>query len=318
MGQQVLVGDIGGTHARFALATDARGGLQLEYFQKLHGNDYPAFRDAVATYLSMLDTKPSHALLAVAGVVTGGEVQMTNRDWTVSPARLKETFAFEAVELVNDFAAMARSIPELEPEIFQPIYAGQAIPAAPVLVAGAGTGLGVATLLPEAGNRWRVVSGEGGHTAYSARTDIEFELFGLLHAEYGYVSNELVCSGMGMEPLHRGLCHLAGTAYEVLDPQSVLDRAEAGDTICLDVCRIRARAIMGAAGDAALTNATWGGVVLAGGVTQRLYPYLLEPESLERFQQRGPRTKIMSSIPIRMMIEEKAPLLGAAALFFDH
>lgn len=316
METRVLVGDIGGTNARFGIATRDGAGIHLEAFETLEGDGFASFKEAMGAYLSRIDSTPRHALLAVAGIIKGGDVAMTNRAWTVSSSSLEQTFGFASVRLVNDFAAMARAIPELEADQFTTLRAATADPAAPILVAGAGTGLGVATLLPEAGNKWRVIGGEGGHCAYSPQTRLEFELAALLRAEFGYVSNELVCSGMGMEPLHRGLCQLAGIAYEVALPQAVLDRADAGDEICLNVCRIRARAIMSAVGDAVLTNATWGGVVLAGGVTARLQAYLCETESLARFDARGPRTEAMMGIPIKMLTQDTAALRGAAALFF--
>ncbi len=320
MDEPILVGDAGGTNIRFGIARRRPdGSLELDHFSKQRGADFDNFDGALTSYLRSVSKRPRKAFFAVAGIVENGQVEMTNRSWCVRSDDIKQRFNFDTVALMNDFAAMARAVPVLGFEAFEVIYPGLPIGEAPLLVAGAGTGLGVATLLPPnaACPHWAVISGEGGHAAYAPRTDLEFALAKALKTEFGYVSNELVCSGQGMERLHRTLCRLYDKPFTVLPPQTVLDQAAEGDQICLDICQIRARAIMQSAGDAVLLNGAWGGVVLAGGVTERLMPYLLEEASHLRFTDRGVKSKIMSRIPVYLMTQEKASLYGAAALSFD-
>lgn len=316
MTEQILVGDIGGTNARFGLATLQYEKIEIAHFKKMPGSDYASFEDALADYLSCVGMRPDVALFAVAGIPRDGAVQLTHRNWQVSAHALKARFEFADVSLVNDFAAMARAVPELGMEAFETIHQGSQNESGAMLVAGAGTGLGVGTLLPEPDNQWRVISGEGGHMAYAPRTDLDAELAKRLRAKAGYVSYELVCSGKYMRLVHETLCEIAGQNYQEMSPQAVLDLAERGDEICLDLCRVRARAILSAAGDATLVNGAWGGVVLAGGVTQHLSGYLCEDAALACFFERGPRTSQMQGVPVRLMMAEEAPLIGAAAIHF--
>jgi len=314
MSQNILVGDIGGTSARFGLASAGVDGGGISHAKKLKGDDHAHFADAMAAFLETCPEIPEHALLAVAGPVSQGEVRLTNREWCISVAELKSRFGFSSVTLVNDFAAMARAVPELPDENFVTLLTGQAEEGAPILVAGPGTGLGMATLLP-ANNGWRVLGGEGGHTAYAPRSAEDVGIANILRTEHGFVSHELVASGMGLEPVHRAMCKLHGKDFEALEPALMLELADKGDYICQRVCALRSRAVMGFAGDMALANGARGGVVLAGGVTARLLPWLNQPEALSYFLERGPRSDYMLSIPVRAMQGEFVALTGAAALF---
>lgn len=316
MTQSILVGDIGGTSARFGLAPPTADMAGLSDAKKLNGDDYTHFAEAMAAYLETCPEPPEHALLAVAGPVCDDEVRLTNRDWCISVPELKSRFGFLSVTLVNDFAAMARAVPELPDENFTTLLRGQAAENAPILVAGPGTGLGMATLLPT-NKGWHVLGGEGGHTAYAPRSPEDVSIANILRAEHGFVSHELVTSGMGLEPVHRAMCKLHGKSYTSLQPAQMLDLADKGDDICQRICALRARAVMGFAGDMALANGARGGVVLAGGVTARLLPWLDQPEALAYFLERGPRSDYMLPIPVRVMHGEFVALVGAAAMFRD-
>lgn len=318
MTSSVLVGDVGGTSVRFALATRSGNRVSLSGFRKLEGDRFASFSDALSAYLSDAGLAPQAALFALAGPTDGREVRLTNRAWTVSAAGLESAFGMDSVRLVNDFTAMARAVPELAETDFEIIRPGEPVDGAPILVAGPGTGLGTATLLGSARTGWSVLSGEGGFTAYAPRNDLEWALFKLLEAGHGFVSHELVCAGSGLAPVHKALATLHGQAWRPMDPADVLAAAQAGDPVCLDICTIRSRALLGALGDLALTVGATGGVVIAGGVAKRLKSYLAEPESLDRFARRGPRTDYLARVPIRLMSLEEAPLLGAAALYFDQ
>lgn len=321
MPDSVLVGDIGGTNVRFGRARlGFAGHPEVEDIAVMPGDNFGSFDDALNVYLGQLGNKrPECALFAFAGPVKDGVVQLTNRNWTVNGKELARKVGLAQVRLVNDYAAMARSIPELGDESFRLLHDGR-VPdqRAPILVAGPGTGLGMATLLPEGDRGWRVMTGEGGHAAFAARTDREWELTKRLHETHGYVSKELVLSGSGLDAVHKALCEIDGVAWEQTPPAEIMRRANEGDRLARDICEIRAGATLDALGDAALINGTRGGVVITGGVAERLVDWLGQPEALSRFFQRGPMSHYMEPIPIRLLMEGEAALIGAAALHFDE
>ena len=313
----LLVGDVGGTNVRFAMGVQRDSGIHVETFRKYPGDSFTDFYEAVDHYLTETGLQPSSALFALAGPPVARSVTLTNRPWTISAEMLESKFHISRVDLINDFSAMARAVPELPDDAFDHIKPGQAVSGFPVAVTGPGTGLGVATLTGRAGRDWQVISGEGGHSAYAARTDLEWQVVKRLQARFGFISNELICAGIGLEPVHRALCEINGVSFETMSPAAVLAAAAEGDAVCQTICRLRADAVMGVAGDVALINGARGGVILAGGVAQRLSAYLNRPESLARFTDRAALAEYMAAIPIRLLRQESAPLIGAAAWHFS-
>jgi glucokinase len=309
----ILVGDIGGTNARFGLASKQRNNQYLiREFSKVSADKFPSLDEAINDYLNGLGTHPDHAVLAVAGPVSNGRVSFTNRDWSISQSDLQDRCAIKSVEFINDFTAMARSVPEMSADSFIDIHPGNAVAGAPVLVAGPGTGFGTATLLP-IGDSWRVLPGEGGHMAYAPQSDEELEVFKILRDLHGYISVELVCAGKGLEKLHQAVCIRHKTDYVPSPAYAILERAEQGDAICAEVCRIRTNTLMVAIASGALLSGAKGGIVLAGGVAKRLVDYISNPQSLERFFACWPESDFLKNIPIRLLTNPTAPLVGAAA-----
>lgn len=314
----VLVGDIGGTNVRFALASRKGGQLRIEHFEKLAGDDFGSFDTVLQEYLDRTGVSVSAACFALAGPVKNQEVTLTNRGWHVSASDLKTSFGFQEVCLINDFHAMARSVPEFAFETFDCVLPGTPQPGAPVLVAGPGTGFGVATLLTEPMGGWRVISGEGGHMAYAPRTDVEHELARVLTRDHGYVSNELVASGSGLDEVYSAFCEMFGRERVALSPEEMRQRADAGDELFRTLIEVRALAVMGAAGDLVLANGALGGVVLAGGVSERISDFLKTAEARQRFVARGPMSQYLEDCPVWLMREATAPLIGAAAYYEQH
>ena len=283
MTASVLVGDVGGTSVRLGMAHRDGGRIRIEQFSKRANDGFDSFETAIASYLAETGERPTKALFALAGPVANGEVHLINRpSWpTVSGHALKKAFGLQDATLVNDFAAMARAIPELPAESFEQIIRRDVLPRQPKLVAGPGTGFGVATLIPRDNGGWRVISGEGGHATFAAYTRREFEIVTLLQSRYGHVSNELICSGMGLEAVHRAICDLNGVEFAPMRPRDVLRAADEGDAIALEICQMRGRGIMGVVSDLALVNGCTGGVVIAGGVSQRLAKYLRQKPAID-------------------------------------
>lgn len=316
MPEPVLVGDVGGTNVRFALAVRRDGVLEVEDFLKLPGDSYASFEDALEHYLDQAGARARSACFALAGPIENQAVTLTNRQkWHVSAADVKSRFGFQDVRLINDFHAMARSVPEFDISSFDVILPGSPRPGAPILVAGPGTGFGVATLLLAPGGEWQVLAGEGGHMAYAPRTAAEFEMTRLLARDHGYVSNELVASGSGLEEVHRAFCEMFGRSYTDLMPDAMRQRADEGDEMFKSLIEVRALAVMGAVGDLVLANGALGGVVLAGGVSEHISGALRTPEARARFVSRGPMSEYLEDCPVWLMRDAEAPLIGAAAVF---
>lgn len=314
----VLVGDIGGTNARFALAQRREGRICIEHFLKLPGEAFSSFEDALRHYLKETGATAQSCCFALAGPVEGQAVTLTNRNWHVSAASLKDCFAFDDVRLINDFHAMARAVPEYSFDSFERVLVGSPKKGAPILVTGPGTGLGVATLFAGPEGSWSVLSGEGGHMAYAPRTDIERELTRVLTRDYGYVSNELVASGSGLGEVHKAFCEIFGREWFELSPQEMRVKADEGDEMFQTLIEVRALAVMGAAGDLVLANGALGGVVLAGGVSERLASFLASPQARQRFVSRGPMSHYLATCPVWLMRDDAAPLIGAAAYYEQH
>lgn len=321
MSASMLVGDVGGTNCRFAVARrDDKGAIALAHLMRFANDDFPDFGRALHAYLGRLAGEvPARALFALAGPPDEtGAITLTNRDWpTIRPGDLSSIAGFGEVTLVNDFAAMARAVPEMPADAFETILDGTGKPGAPILVTGPGTGFGISTLLPARGGGWHVLTGEGGHAAYAPRTLREAEIAARLAAGHGFVSTESVVSGAWLQPVFEVVSALHGQPPATLSPAEILARATAGEPVCAEVCELRAAAIMGAAGDAALITGAQGGVVLTGGVAERMGRWLRARQAEARFRQRGARTDWMAEIPVRVLHAAEAPLVGAAALAFD-
>ena len=313
--QSVLVGDVGGTNVRFAVARRHHGKLQLDSVTIYKGTDIPSFSDAVGRFTSSLETIPNAALFALAGPLReDGTIIITNREWPViDPKVISSRFGIENVRIVNDFAAMARAIPELDDDQFELVAPGKYMPDDPILVTGPGTGFGISTLLRKR-NGWITVTGEGGHTAFAPRTQREFDIMSIIARDHDYVSTEMIVSGKWLNPVYAAVCELHRETPKDLSPQHMLDLATAGDPVTREVCEFRARAVLGAAGDAALICGAKGGIVLTGGVAERIVPWLRDDAAIARLRNRGDMSAFLADTPVRVMMNNEAPLLGAAAL----
>jgi glucokinase len=333
----ILVGDIGGTNVRFALARVSGRRVAISNIWKRPGADFATFSAAIAAYRKTVPTALDGAAFGVAGPVEGGRVQVLHRDWFIDGMETAREIGVPRAVVVNDFMSMARSAPELDASVLKEIAPGRASPHGSITVGGPGTGFGVAILRrfvarDGAADGWIVVGGEGGHQLFTPQTELEWCVAENLRASENaldaalpdggkrhkpYVSNEIVAAGAGFDATLAALADAMGVKRAALSPAEVETRAAAGDPLSLEMCRLRARTVMSALGDAALSANTTGGVFIAGGVAVRLEPYLKEAAALARFRERGPRTELLSEMPIRLIVSEEAPLLGAACLWLD-
>lgn len=313
----LLVGDAGGTNVRFALAHVVSGRVTLSEIWKRPGEQYPTFESALDAYLTETRADYAGASFGFAGVTGGPTVELLNRGWVVDLAAVKARLGVGGLTVVNDFIAMARSAPELSGDQLKALSSGDADPQGSIAVGGPGTGLGVG-LLRNTGGGWVVVGGEGGHQAFTPETEIEWKLAERLRRELGYVSNEIVTAGMGFEDTRDALFEVMGLKPKPMTQAEVIDAAHAGDAMALEFCRIRARATLTSMGNMALVSNAAGGVFIAGGVAQRLEPWLKERATLDRFYKRGVRTGLVKPIPLRLITSDAAPLIGSAHLWMDE
>lgn len=314
----VLVGDVGGTNVRFGVAlADDTGKYTVTSFVKWAGEDFPSLQEAIRTFIQGLERPPKHMSLAVAGPIKNGVAELTNRAWSVGEKDCVDRFDMSGVMLFNDFTAMSRCVPELPDDDFDHVHTGAALPSEPILVAGPGTGFGVGYLVPVK-KGWRVLSTEGGFTAFAPRTQAEMDVTLILQKSYDFVSTELICSGKGLNPVHRAVCERRGIPYAQLPPAEISRLGALGDAVCQEVCMMRASATMGAIGDLALSGGARGGIVLAGGVSERMIDWFRKPVAMQRYFNRGHHEDYVRNIPIRLLTNPMAPLIGAAALYWDH
>lgn len=313
----ILVGDAGGTNVRFALAHVDGGHVSVASVWKRPGADYATFGSALDAYLAETKPKADGAAFGFAGAVRNGQVDMLNRAWSVDHADLKAQLRLEQVVMVNDFFAMARSAGELGADDVMEISQGEIDPTGNIAVGGPGTGFGVG-VLRRYRDGWIVLAGEGGHQAFGPQVELEFKVAERLRAYGLYVSNEIVAAGVGFDDTRRALAEVMGVPDPRLTQAEVNAAAAKGDAFAVQFCRLRANAVMTAMGNTALATVATGGVYLAGGVSQHLILWLKERSALDRFYSRGPRTGLLSRIPIRLITSETAPLAGAAHLWLDQ
>jgi glucokinase len=321
-----LVADIGGTHARFALAdTVGRAPLHLDSVRNLAVADHASLVDAARHYLRLMDPlprAPGQAVFGVAGRVEGDLARITNHPWVISRPEIAAALGLPParVGLVNDFTAQAMATTLLEAGDLAAIGDVPLQAAAPArvdrtcAVIGPGTGLGVSALLLREG-RVIPLETEGGHVSFAATTEQEAAVWAVLAARYGRVSNERLLSGNGLSNLHHALRVLAGDAEPApLRPAEVTEGARQGDATCVRAVELFCEVFGAIAGDLVLTLGAWDGVFLAGGLVPKLIAELQGPAFRRRFEDKGRFAASLARVPVMAVLHPQPGLLGAAAI----
>src|SRR5262249_40523790 len=303
-----LVGDIGGTNARFAIAEPGSYPSNVRKLPKTH---YPGLVEAVEDYLSgapMLE----EAVLAVAGPIVGDEVAFSNSVWRFSIEDVRKRFGFRRLVVINDLLAHALCVPALHPDEIGSLKSGTRDPSQPAVVIGPGTGLGIAFLLNNAGTPVGIPS-EGGHATFAPMDRVQVEILSRLQGRYGHVPVERLLSGPGLLAIATTLAQMNGKVIDVHDPRDVSARAAAGQcSICREAIQIFSSILGSTAGNLALTLLTGGGVFITGGLCRGLRPQLDVEALTNAFIAKGRLQSYLHDIPIDQILRPHAGLLGAA------
>jgi glucokinase len=311
-GVGVVLADVGGTNVRFALLTD--GGLSP--IEHLAVRDHKRFSDALAAYLARQTQRAAirSAIFAVAGVVTGERCALTNNAWVVDAAELRAHFGFTGINIVNDFEAIAWSLPRLTGNDLRIVGGGEPVKDAPMVALGPGTGLGVAAYLPRENGAF-VLHSEGGHATVPSGSPREDAIIENLRQQFGHVSVERVLSGQGLENLYRAIASLDSLTAPERSAAEITQAAIAGrcpvsraalDTFC---------AMLGdVAGNFALGFCAQGGVFIAGGIASHIRGYLPRSQFRARFEAKGRMRDYVTAIPVYMILHGDPAFIGLQSL----
>jgi glucokinase len=307
----ILIGDIGGTNARFSILLDAYA--EPVQFTSVKTADYHTIDDAIQNaILDKTSVQPRSTILAIAGPIESDEIPLTNCDWVVKPKNMLANLGFQEVIVINDFEAQALAIAALGDDHRDVIGSPHPDMMASRVVLGPGTGLGVAGLV-YARHMWFPVPGEGGHIDLGPRSKRDLEIFPHLEAIEGRISGEQILCGRGLVNLYRAVCAADGIEPAFFDPADVTANglsnanAQAAETLSLF------STYMGrVAGDLALIFMARGGVYLAGGISQKIIPALKGPEFRAAFEDKAPHNALLASIPTYVVTHSQAALAGLA------
>lgn len=306
-----LVGDIGGTSARFAI--QLASGQALQCTAQYACADFPGLLEAVRHYLAEHRLPaPRQFCVGVAAAITDDGIRFLNNSWSFSRRKLREQLALQRLLVINDFAALAYSLPSLAGEDLALVRPGTAIHDAAKIVVGPGTGLGLAGLVPSPGGAWAVVSGEGGHSTLAATSDEQQAVLQALRRDFPHVSAERVLSGPGLSNLYRATAHVAGLSVPELEPQQVVQAALDGqDPLALNTVRLFQEFLGSFAGNQALAFGARGGVYLGGGVLSRLGPLLDSTLIRQHFAAKGRVAEYLAPMPVWLIAARFPALQGA-------
>lgn len=309
-----LVADIGGTNARFALLAEGSETPQQE--STLQCADFPDLGAAAARYLQSQGAPPvKEAAVAVATPITSDRIKLTNNDWSFSIEQTRTALGLDRLVMVNDFTALALSLPLLGPDEYRQVGGGQPVRNTPIALIGAGTGLGVSGLVP-AGGAWIPIQGEGGHTAFSPVTPRETEVLKVMWRSYDHVSTERLASGPGLVALRDALCAVDGAAASALTPEEIARRGlEGTEPVCVEALEMFCSILGSAAANLCVTLGARGGVFIGGGIVPSLGPWFDRSPFRARFEQKGRFRTYVAAVPTYVITARNPALRGAARAF---
>ncbi|MEZ5537529.1 MAG: glucokinase [Thiolinea sp.] len=311
-----LVIDIGGTNIRLGLLPE--GDLSPRHIVSYKVRDFSGLHEVIAAYLKQA---PQHQLkeasVALAGPVDGDVLQLTNHGWRFSASDIRQAFALQRLKVINDFTALALSLPHLKAEELVQLGGGAAETHGAIALLGPGTGLGVSGLVRTAAGFYPL-SGEGGHVSLGARTARELEIFTAFRNKYGHMSGERLLSGTGMTEFYQVIRKLDGLDDSALSAEEISSRAvDNSCPSCAEVMTLFCEWLGIVSSNLALTMGATGGVYIGGGIVPKLGNYFLQSGFRRGFEDKGRFREFLQAIPVFVIQEGGQPALVGAASSFD-
>jgi glucokinase len=330
---QVLAGDIGGTKTLLAICevspVGARTGppsVEVLASRRYDSHSYPGLGVICRAFASEVGRPmPRFAGFGVAGPVANGRSHTTNLPWILDERDLAQAVGVESVRLANDFHTLALGIAAVKPNHLVALNPGESDATGPWAVLGAGTGLGEAISTVGASGEREVLASEGGHTSFAPRTELEMGVLRFLLQRYEHVSWERLLSGEGLVNLVEALAQitrrkpsaeLAETiAHDRRDaPPAITRGAAEGDPLCLDAVHLFCELYGAEAGNLALKALATGGVFVAGGIAPKILDFMTDGRFRQAFCAKGRMRQVLEKIPVRIVLDSKVGVLGAAAM----
>ncbi len=318
---QIVAVDIGGTHARFAIATFGDdGAITLNEPVTLRTSDHASLKTAWEAFERQHGTAlPREAAIAIAGPVTGDTVRMTNNSWVLHTGALDEQLGIDRVTVMNDFAAVAHAVAAADIDQFLHICGPEGpLPATGTIsVMGPGTGLGVAWF-NRSGGKTLVQATEGGHVDFAPVDAVDDAILATARDVHRRVSTERINSGPGIVPIYQALAKIEGRTPEFEQDRDIWTVAlEGSDSLAVAAMDRFCMNLGSVAGDYALAHGS-SALVLAGGLGYRLRDHLPKSGFAERFRFKGRYEGLMAGIPVKLITHPQPGLFGAAAAFLTE
>lgn len=314
----LIVADVGGTFARLALAETCTGQApQIRNVRRYACAGHASLAAILADFRASLETAPSAAVVAIAGLLEGDHLVNTNLPWPVSVHATRRDAGLATLDLINDFEAVAYAIPHVATDTLAGMN-GDADDAArwPALVLGPGTGLGGA-LRFEAGAR-AVLASEAGHAALGAGTALELQVLQQMLQRWEHVDNERVLSGSGLMNLYPSLCAIRGVLPQWTTPEALIAAAHAGDdALAVETLEVFCGWLGSLAGDLAITFGARS-VYLAGGISSHVARFLDDGHFRSRFLAKGVMRRVLEQVPVWRVEHGELGVLGAAVWHAEH
>lgn len=311
---ECLLADIGGTNIRIARIANQAG--LFECYRAYRCADHESVDAAIGSYLQETQSpRPNHIALAVASAVTGDVIQFTNNPWRFSQTALKRHFGLTSILVLNDFEALALSLPHIPTEELCTVGGGQASHRAPMVVLGPGTGLGVGALVPHGDAAWLPISSQGGHMTLSPATEFESAVLCAAWKERQHISAEAFLSGTGLPNLYQAIGRVRGES-----PRKELSAQEIGSLAMANsdaLCRLTIDtfcAMLGTvAGNVGLVFGARGGVFIGGGIIPKILPLFIASDFRARFEAMGRYADYLAAIPTKVIVGDAPTLSGLRA-----
>jgi glucokinase len=317
----ILAGDVGGTKCNLALFSRKNGTLEIVFQQRFASKDFSQFDLIVKEFTRraaahMGSEKMEAAGFGVAGPVLNNRIHATNLPWIVDADTLGQEMKVNPIVLMNDLGAWGHSIDHLPPGDLLVLNKGVPQPGGTRALIAAGTGLGQSILFWD-GKRYRVVPSEGGHSDFAPHTDREIDLLRFMRRRYPQVSWELILSGRGFRTLHD---FLAPSVHHPIfddpdaDPAPFITKSALNKScpVCVEALDMWTDLYGAEAGNLALKVLALGGMYIAGGIAIKILSKMKDGSFFESFRDKWQFTGLLSDIPVTVVLNENAPLIGSA------